>query len=154
MFKVEKTYSAEYAMDCRFHYQNPQVLFSKSGTETLFSNLERWLKIGRLRINQGWAPAGRRLTRRRHGHAAELLARVSVWSDSGRSKPNRKHRGEEKEATSPVPIVRATDARTELVAAAVRFSIRWDPKFANPEIGWLPRCSWWKKGGGGGGAKD
>jgi len=112
IFNVEKTYSADYARDCGLHYQNRQGLFSKTGTETLFSNLGRWLRIGRLRsrLGKGWpASSLEQAPPRRRAMAGGLkLVGASRFRVSEHQNQHRDLREiEEDTASSPTGFTRA-----------------------------------------------
>jgi hypothetical protein len=76
--------------------------------------------------------------------AAAKLVGILQTPDSLRQKPNQEHQSkEEGETSSPAPLVRAGEARTDLAAAAACFAIRRDPtRVGKAARAWFLRLGW------------
>ena len=118
-------YAKDRGLFCRFL----RGFFSKNAAEEVSSNPIPSSSIGRSTFTRGKPPAADRPAPCSGAVAAIVAAAKLVGilqtPDSLRQKPNQEHQSkEEGETSSPAPLVRAGEARTDLAAAAACFAIR------------------------------
>ena len=137
-------YAKDRGLFCRFL----RGFFSKNAAEEVSSNPIPSSSIGRSTFARG-KPAAADRPAPCSGAVAAIVAAAKLVGilqtpDSLRQKPNQEHQSkEEGETSSPAPLVRAGEARTDLAAAAACFAIRRDPtRVGKAARAWFLRLGW------------